>query len=317
MPAGLHIEYADGGPDMNILAGMRGLKYVGSLYNGGAFSVNMPDLNPSFPTYMTPYDAFRFVGHPVNGQIEYITGFSVNGTTFSQNVGGNTGGGAFAASVWQIDQSNPKSGLLIADTSDFTSIGNGKALGFCVFSGTVTINGAWTPPVPAGGVGVTVFVKFNNAGVTLHYNGVQVTCWANTPQDAYQTSVVAKVVVFVAGIEPTPQQGGLNMWNSKGECTFSSGNRPFITYGKTVSIGVGGSSTGGGMVQLCGTGGGRYARDQGNTQWTKGLGVTMGVDSVAVGWAYQITKDTDWYGENKVDYYVPGISVPVIPDIYV
>lgn len=74
---------------------------------------------------------------------------------------------------------------------------------------------------------------------------------------------MAKVVVFVTGVEPTPQQGGLNMWNSKGECTFSSGNRPFITYGKIVQLVVGGVSTDGGMVQLCGSGGGDILEPKG------------------------------------------------------
>lgn len=318
MPAGLRIEYADGGRPLEITAGMKGLKYVGSFWNGGPASLSLGELNPAFPTYMTPYESYRYIGSWVNGQIQYLTGYSVSGNTITQSFGGNNqSGGAFAASVWQIDQSSPRSGLFIANSSDFTSIGNNLALGLCVFRGWVTINGSWTPPIPAGATGVTVFVKFNNTGVTLLYTGGAITCWGNSDMDSNPASVDVKVVVFVAGIEPTPHRGGLNMWNAAGRCTFSSANRPFITYGGTIPLTVGDQSTGGGMVQLCSTGAGFHGRDHGDTGWTKGLGFTMGDGFARVGWANLIHKDTEWYGANRTDYYVPGITVPVIPDIYI
>lgn len=318
MPAGLHIEYPDGGPDMNIISGMRGLKYVGSFASGGSASKVFPDLIPDYPTYLMPYSAFRFIGSWVNGQIMLLSGYTVSGQTVTQRYGGNnTSGGSFPGTVWQVDQSNPKSGLLVADTSDFTAISNRTALGFCVFRGTVTINGSWTPPIPAGAIGVTVFAKFNSPGSTLLYTGGAVTSWGNNGDDTRRPAVTAKIVIFATGIEPTPQQGGLNMWNAKGQCTFSSGNRPFITYGKTVKLTVGNQPTDGDMVQLCCTGAGNRGQDRGNTQWTKGFGVSMGDGYVRAGWANEISKDTDYYAADSTTYYVPGFSVLLIPDIYV
>lgn len=318
MPAGLHIEYPDGGPSMDITAGMRGLKYVGSFASGGSASKTFPDMVDRATAYLMPFSAYRTIGNWTNGQIQLLNGYTVSGQTVTQQYGGNnTSGGAFPGSVWQIDQSTAKSGLLISDSSDFTSISNSLALGFCVFRGEVNINGSWTPPIPTGAIGVTVFAKFNNTGVTLMYTGGAITSWGNNGNDTLRPSVTAKIVIFATGIEPTPQQGGLNMWNAAGKCTFSSGNRPFITYGKTVKISTSSQNTGGDMVQLCCTGTGVHGQDQGNAEWTKNMGVTMGNDIVRAGWGSEIRKNTDYYATDETTYYVPGFSVLRIPDIYV
>ncbi len=319
MPAGLYIDFNDGGPPMVITAGMKGLKYVGSFYNGGPTTVYMPELNPAFPTYMMPYVGYRFIGKWVNGQVQILTGFNINGSNVTQLYGGNNqSGGSFAASVWQVDQTTPKSGLYISDSSDFTAFGNNLALGLCVYRGVVTINGSWTPPIPAGATGVTVFVKFNDNSKTLLYEGGAITCWNNQSgvDPAYQT-VTAKVVIFAAGIEPTPQRGGLNMWNAAGRCTFSSGNRPFITYGGQLSINMNDQNTGGGMVQLCSTGWGFHSNDRGNTAWTKGMGLTMGNNTARAGWANLINKDTDWYSADYIEPHPNGFYLHIIPDIYI
>lgn len=318
MPTGLHIEFADGGPDMNILAGMRGLKYVGNFGSGGSAAKTFPDMVEGYQTYFMPYAAFRWIGNWVNGQLMLFSGYTVNGKTITQHYGGNnTSGGSFPGTVWQIDGSAPKSGLLISDSSDFTSIGNGSALGFCVYRGEVRINGSWTPPIPAGAVGVTVFAKFDSPGATLLYTGGAITSWGNNGDDTIRPVVTAKIVIFASGIAPIPQQGGLNMWNAAGECTFSSANRPFITYGKVIQLTRTNKPTGGDMVQLCSTGSGSHGQDQGNTKWVKGFGVSMGPDYVMVGWANEISKDTDWYAADETKYFIPGISVLAIPDIYV
>lgn len=319
MPAGLHIEYADGGPDMNILAGMRGLKYVGSFQDGGPASQTFTDIADGASVYLTPYSTYRIIGNWNDGQDQLLTGYSVSGKTVTQQYGGNNwSGGSFPSAVWQVDNSSPKSGLLISDSSDFTSISNGKALGFCVFSGTVTITGTWWPPIPSGAIGVTIFAKFNSGGASLFYSGGAVTSWGNNGDNTFNPSVTAKIVIFVTGIQPTPQQGGLNMWNASGECTFSSANRPFITYGRTVSLNVAGwSDTGGDMVQLCCTGSARYGMDRGNTEWTKYMGVSMSGNSASAGWGPEIRKNTDYYAKDQVIYFVPGFSVLTIPDIYV
>ncbi|HGH3373795.1 TPA: DUF6453 family protein [Kluyvera cryocrescens] len=319
MPVGLHIEFADGGPDMNITAGMRGLKYVGSFGDGWGASQTFPEIVPGSAVYLTPYSTYRTIGNWTNGQIQLLNGYSVNGQIVTQQYGGNNwGGGSFHASVWQVDKSSPKSGLLIADSSDFTSISNNLALGFCVFRGVVTINGYWYPPIPPGATGVTVFAKFDNPGATLFYAGGAISSWGNNGTDTYQPAVTAKIVVFASGIEPVPQQGGLNMWNAAGKCTFSSGNRPFITYGRTVGLyATGWSATGGDMVQLCCTGTGVHGQDRGNTEWTKAMGVSMSSGAVSAGWGPEIRKNTDYYPDDQTTFYVPGFSVLAIPDIYV
>ena len=318
MPAGLHIEFPDSGPDMNITAGMRGLMYIGSFSNGGAASKSFPNLIPGYKTYFMPESAFRYIGSWVNGQIMYLTGYSVTGNEVKQNYGGNNqSGGSFAGSVWQIDGSSPNSGLLISDSTDFTAIGNELSLGLCIYRGTVTINGSWTPPIPSGATGVTIFVKFNQPSATLFYNGSSITSWGNAGGDTTRPSVTAKIAIFASGIEPTPQKGGLNMWNSSGRCTFSSANRPFITYGKTIKLNRTNQNTDGGMVQLCCTGAGNFCQDNANIQWTKAFGVSMGSNYATVGWGSEINKDANYYGADEVTYWIPGIEVLTIPDMYI
>lgn len=316
MPAGLYVDFNDGGPPMIITAGMRGLIYAGDIPSGGALSVTLPNMKPNLPTYLLPRETFRFDGHPVNGKTVYLTGFSTSGSTLTQYVAGYGGYSSFAASVWQVDQSSPTSGLYIADCSDFTAIGLATALGFCVFRGTVTIDGSWAPPIPAGATGVCVFAKFSDGSKTLFFDGSTVTCWTNTSDTSYNAAVTAKIVIFVSGIEPTPRKGGLNMWNAAGKCTFSSNNRPFITYGKTVAITNGWLDTGGGLVQLGCYGGYRFGSSSRNQEWTKALGITMSGNSVMIGKAYSISVDTGYNPSTQESFYVPGLYSLVIPDIY-
>ncbi|EDE6094635.1 hypothetical protein BXG97_23170 [Salmonella enterica subsp. enterica serovar Enteritidis] len=161
-------------------------------------------------------------------------------------------------------------------------------------------------------------MKFNDNSKTLLYEGGAITCWNNVGDiDSVAQSVTAKVVIFAAGIEPTPQRGGLNMWNAAGRCTFSSGNRPFITYGGQIPINMADQNTGGGMVQLCSTGWGFNAHDNGNTAWTKGMGLTMGNNTARAGYANLIHKDTDWYASSSIEPHPTGFYVHVIPDIYI
>lgn len=317
MPAGLYIDFNDGGPPMVITAGMKALIHAGDIPGGAGVSTYLPRLNPAFPTYMIPRETFRFDGHPVNGRIVYLNGFGINGNTVTQIIGGNGTHSSFSASVWQVDQTVAMAGLFISDSSDFTAIGIDRSVGFCVFRGVVTINGSWNPPIPAGAVGVTIFAKFDASNRTLHYNGSQVTCWVNDVAESVSAAVTAKIVIFVSGIEPTPQQGGLNMWNAAGQCTFSSANRPFITYGKTVPITTNWVDTGGDLVQLGNFGGFRYGSDSRNQEWTKALGITMSGNGVMVGKAHSISVDTGYNSTTYQTYYVSGLSALTIPDIYI
>lgn len=303
---------------MNISAGMRGLMYVGAFRDGAEASQTFPGIVAGSAVYLTPYTTYKQIGNWNNGQFQLLKGYSVSGQVVTQQYGGNNfSGGAFPASLWQVDKTSPKSGLLITDSSDFTAISNEKALGACVFRGTVTINGTWQPPIPAGATGVAIFAKFNAAGVTLFYDGSSITSWGNNGDYTYRPAVTAKIVIFATGIKLTPQQGGLNMWNAAGECTFSSASRPFITHGKTVSLTRSWVDTGGDMVQLCCAGWGLHGEDHNDISWTKLMGVSMSGNSVSVGWGPELRTDTGYYGNGEEFFEIPGISVLTIPDVYI
>ncbi|CZV25725.1 MULTISPECIES: DUF6453 family protein [Enterobacter] len=156
----------------------------------------------------------------------------------------------FPGSLWQIFPSGQRSGvgLLISNSTDFTSITNATHSGQCIWKGTVNVpTGGWAVPTIAG-YDKSKYIVFGrcNSGNTVDFDGNTVRFFSppSTNDDAPTTGTI-DIVIFASGVAPQPGTG-LNIFNAAGACTFSTTRRPFVYLNQlwtpsknTVSIGSG------------------------------------------------------------------------------
>ncbi|EOC1326637.1 DUF6453 family protein [Cronobacter turicensis] len=235
MPSGLYIDLNDGGPAMTITAGLRCPSYCG--YASGSGN------QYAIPGYVTGASAV-FAPHVTAGiylggstslipDMDVLTGVSQSGNVLTFSAWSNykmSNGKIYPGTVWQIlpaSQSGNR-GLYISDSTDFTLITDGAAVGQCVYRGRVTFNGSWSPPA----TGYTrqsyaVFARWSASGVVVEYDGNVVRAVAERNGANVSATVTMDVVIFATGTAPVPGPG-LNFFNSRGQCTFSTTKRPFL-----------------------------------------------------------------------------------------
>lgn len=160
----------------------------------------------------------------------------------------------FPGSVWQIFPSGQRSGvgLLISDSTDFTSITNATQSGQCIWKGTVSVpTGGWAVPTIAG-YDKSKYVVFGrcNSGNTIDFDGNTVRFFSppSTNDDAPATGTI-DIVIFASGVAPQPGTG-LNIFNAAGACTFSTTKRPFVYLNQLWTPSTSAVSIGNGYVPL-------------------------------------------------------------------
>ncbi|CCJ88172.1 hypothetical protein BN132_100 [Cronobacter turicensis 564] len=72
-----------------------------------------------------------------------------------------------------------------------------------------------------------MFAKWSANGVVVEYDGSVVRAVAERNGANVNATVTMDVVIFATGVAPAAGSG-LNFFNSKGQCTFSTTKRPFL-----------------------------------------------------------------------------------------
>ncbi|MDV2864950.1 DUF6453 family protein [Phytobacter ursingii] len=315
MPTGLLIDLNDGRP-MVITAGMRAAIYVADVSSAaGRFTI---------PGGISAGDQFIWmIDEPVNMyfsgailHVNFVRSVQVSGNQIwcvrgSSNVQQNNTEVVMAGQIWKISGASQSSntGLLIADSTDFTIIPTGATVGSCIYYDTITFTGTWT--IPSNGV---VFAYWDNAGVVLERYGNKLYCKKYNDSavgDPGDGTVTIRVAVF-ANVRPQPGPG-LNFFNAAGECTFSTASKPLIIqslYSPSESF-----QAVNGMIMISTNG---WYSNSGNGKGyymtrRKGLRMSGGNVMVARG---------SYWGQNYTDYAfnnqngVLSQLIPVIPNFY-
>ena len=158
MPSGLLIDLNDGGKPMEITAGLRCPSYGGTFDSGYqknkyvdiAGYVSGSQVVPII-TQTAYYDA---------GLLHRMISVSVSGGRVTQNnrmkaidISERDSTYTFSGSAWQIYPVGQKAnnGLLISDSTDFTSITSATQSGQCIYMATVNVGtGGWAIPTISG-----------------------------------------------------------------------------------------------------------------------------------------------------------------------
>ncbi|WP_333487171.1 DUF6453 family protein [Enterobacter kobei] len=222
----------------------------------------------------------------------------------------------FPGSLWQIFPTGQRSGvgLLISDSSDFTSITNATQSGQCIWKGTVNVpTGGWAVPTIAG-YDKSKYIVFGrcNSGNTIDFDGNTVRFFSppSTNDDAPTTGTI-DIVIFASGVTPQPGTG-LNIFNAAGACTFSTTKRPFVYLNQLWSPSTSPVSIGSGYVPL-----GRFGLmiHMVNGMYVYrmfGIKIQNGSASVQGG-KYLGREQYAIFGNNTIT----PLSLPVLPDMYV
>lgn len=319
MPQGLLIDLNDGGPAMQITAGLRCPSY--SLSIGDAWDVNqytLPNYVAGSQIVMMPKSCVYSLNRGTNliTTIAVLDSITVSGNTVTQNVWWSDNWGrakSFPATVWQILPASSGRGMLIQNSTDFTSITDNTMVGQCVWRGTVTVNGSWSPPdIP----GLTreqylVFAKWSAPGVVIDYDGATIRALAERDGSDVAASATMQIAIFASGVSPVPGPG-LNMFNAAGNCVFSTTKRPFIYRQATWVPTWDGADIGDTMIML-----GRFGYDSslaGGWDWIKYAGLVRTGNVVRCGKGKVSSSWTDKYP--VTGRRVTSIAVPCIDAMY-
>lgn len=243
MGQGLYFNPADGGPVMEITAGLRCPTMCAqwNTQNWEEFTTTISNYVPGSTTFLMPRQAAVY-RDPISPSlipfVVMLTGYTISGNTVTQTWyktnSSNVGVRPFDASLWQILPASQGSGtgLLIQNSTDWTAIPLATMAGFCVWRGTLTVAGEAN--LPATGYPQSqqiVFADWSAPGITIECDGSKI--YAYKDELAYNdqpAAVTLNIAIFASGIAPTPSPG-LNMFNSSGQCVFSLNKRPFIFTG--------------------------------------------------------------------------------------
>ena len=228
MPKGLRLTYDDGGPAMEITAGLRCPSFcqnVSDAGSGNQFTINQR-VDGSQIVLIPRNTVDRFwVGTNLIPTIVMLDSFTVNGNTITMNNWRSDGLGSprtFASSIWQILPASSGRGLLIKDSTDFLSITDATMSGYCVWRGTVTFTGSWaTPTTNLSRDRYMVFAKWSADNVTIEFDGSNIIATmdhAGLDQDA---TVTMQIAIFASGVSPTPGRG-LNIMILLGRYGYNS-----------------------------------------------------------------------------------------------
>ncbi len=224
-------------------SGTRLLKFLGYYDTNGTGNPPSAVLNgyTGGALYLVPSD-FGGVIQPLGSSAVWawwVTGYSMSGNriTFTTSES-NKGWVRFSA--FEIPQSPAVGtyGLLLQDSANFMAITESSELGFCTWRGNVNISGVWS--IPAGiqnRDNAIVFANWDNPNVSLYYDSANKTinCYQiNSTGSTSSGSVNANICVFTTGFfpePPSPGTAGLAIFNTSGQCTYSSRYAPLIIGG--------------------------------------------------------------------------------------
>lgn len=316
MPSGLLIDFNDG-YRMEITAGLRAPFFCRATTQGyWGKSVPIDGYDSGDIAVFIPTESVRIFdfGTALFPYTQRLVSVTQNGGTLTMNSQGDREGVSdtyqWPGQVWRITPASQSgnSGLLISDSTDFTALTTNGNLGSCTWYGTVTINGAWTPPVTG-----IVFASWDSPTAVLENIGGTLYC--SSDSGAYEdmpASVTARVAIFSSDA-PVPGPG-LTFINPQGQCTFSTTRKPFVIKSFfTPSLSW---QAVGGMVPV-----GRYGwevrRAENSTSWNvgRGRGLMMSGGNVKGGRGRVVTRND----RQKWDFDSSGmsaISLPVIPAMY-
>lgn len=319
MPSGLLLAPNDGGPRMEITAGLRCPSY--SLSIPDTWDVNqytLPNYVAGSQIVMMPKSCVYSLNRGTNliASIAVLDSITVSGGTVTQNVWWSDNWGrakSFPATVWQILPASSGRGLLIQNSTDFMAITDNTMVGQCVWRGTVTINGAWTTPTITGlsRDQYLVFAKWDAPNVVIDYDGATIRVLAERDGNDVAASATLQIAIFASGIAPVPGRG-LNMINAAGKCVFSTTKRPFVYRNATWVPNWNGTDIGNTMIML-----GRFGYDSslaGGWDWLKYAGLVRTGNVVRCGKGKVSSSWTDKYP--VTGRRLTSIAVPCIDAMY-
>lgn len=323
MPSGLLIDLNDGGKPMEITAGLRCPTYGGAI-SGGLGNAT----SASVSGYVSGSSVLFIPSETVISDegIFKLDSVSISGATVTQNWSGESNPGlpkpqrvAFSGTLWQILPVSQSSnvGLLIASSTDFSSITTASSVGMCIYKARVSVGtSGWNTPAITGfdRSKYLVCCKWDSP-YTLDYNGSRLMFLndGSNISDQPMTGTV-DVIIFAGGMAPVPANPGLNIYNAAGQCTFSTAKRPFVFMGNNLTPSTTAQTIPGGGYVPVGRFGLRvpgYAAGERINHYHYGLVMQGGALRVGRG-AY-----VGWASQQLANQGVTPIQLPVIPDMYV
>ncbi|MFP2467652.1 DUF6453 family protein [Pseudescherichia vulneris] len=317
MPSGLLIDLNDGGPRMEITAGLRCPSFCQNVTE--AWDKNQYTLNQRVAGSQIVVIPRNTVWSGERGTnliptIGMFDSFSISGNTITLNTWWSDNWGrkkTFDTSIWQILPASAGQGLLIQDSTDFLAITDSTMVGYCVWRGTVTVNGSWSTPT----TGISrdrylVFAKWSAPGVTIEFDGYTITATQERDTEDVSASVSMQIAIFANGVAPTPGPG-LNIFKN-GTCMFSTTRRPFVYRDGTWTPSWSATDIGDSMIML-----GRYGYDStvsGGWDYLKWAGLVRSGNSVRCGKGKMNARWTATY--SVTGRRLTSLTVPCIPAMY-
>lgn len=321
MGAGLLIDLNDGGPRMEITAGLRCPSFSHFVAEGwGTTKTTVQNYVPGSQVIVVPHRAVHSAKVNTNDlspALAVLSSVSVSGSTIEFNVTWSRKWPrdqyTFPCSIFQILPSSTGQGLLIRDSTDFMSIQNTATIGSCIWRGKVTVDGSWTPPAIEGidRNRYMIFAKWSDADATIEFDGNTVRALKNWSGTNENRTVTLDVAIFASGVKPQPGTG-LNFFNRNGECVFSTTKRPFVYTGRTWVPSFEAKDIGNSMVQL-GTWGYR-SRNYNGWCRVKFLGIVRDGNRIWCGTGRTYNEWTANYGVESDG--VSGLDVLLIDAMY-
>lgn len=318
MPSGILIDLNDGGPRMEITAGLRCPSFCQSVADN--FDVNQYTINQhvagSQIVVIPRNTVWQGYSNPTNliPTIGMLDGFSTSGNTITFNTWWSDNWNrkkTFDASIWQILPTASGQGLLIQDSTDFLAITDSTMVGYCVWRGTVTVNGTWaTPSTKISRDRYLVFANWSAPGVTVEFDGYTITATQDKNGDDAAATVTMQIAIFASGVTPTPGPG-INIIKN-GVCLFSTTSRPFVYRNATWSPSWTASDIGNSMIML-----GRYGYDSSTANgwnYLKWAGLVRDGNSIRCGRGKTVTTWTDRY--SVVGRRLTQLATPCIDAMY-
>ena len=258
MPEGILIDYNDGRPVMAITAGLRAPSFCTNFSGRGTAGNQMTISTPLTPGSQVivvptkPAEVQEIIDNQVFLQIPVSMASVVrNGNSGVIINGGPKFGYNLTPQDWRgtvleiLPAGTYNTGLLVADSTDFTAISNNAKLMTCAWVGQWVVNGSRALPVSG-----IPFARWDNGGVSVGFDGTNIIVRDTnyTGADDVTGSVTLDLVIFN---NTAPVGGdGITMTNSAGQVTFSTLKRPFI-YERLLTVSDSNQTVGTSFTQLC------------------------------------------------------------------
>lgn len=319
MGQGLRIDYGDGSPVMEITSGIRCPTFcnrVDSKWDQRVVWIENFVENSGVIIMPRSPVTIQYRGTNSIPTIGMLSGWSRDGARIEFDTWWSDGWGRdrlFDLTIMQImPPSSTNQGLYIRDSTNFTAISDAGLAGYCVWSGEITFRGQWrTPDTRIGRDRYMVFAKWHAPGVVVDFDGENINAKTESDGEGEDAWVTMRVAIFSSGIWPEPGTG-LNMFNSAGQCTFSTKSRPFIFNERWSNPSWDWQSINGGMLMLS-----RYgfrAEVSGGWAYVKHAGAIMSDGGYRISGSVTGGRVTNRYysGGRRLS----GFAVPIIEPMY-